>query len=128
MTDHIELGKKGEAIATEHLVFLGFTILESNWRHKKMEVDIIALKDNVLIMVEVKTRGTRQFGDPESFVDKKKQLMLADAAEEYILQNKLDVPVRYDIISVIIDEFHTIVMHIEDAFFPDNLKTHEAYY
>jgi putative endonuclease len=79
-------------------------------------------------MVEVKTRGTRQFGDPESFVDKKKQLMLADAAEEYILQNKLDVPVRYDIISVIIDEFHTIVMHIEDAFFPDNLKTHEAYY
>ena len=128
MTDHIELGKKGEALAVEHLDAMGYTILETNWRYKKMEIDIIALKENVLIMVEVKTRSTNDFGVPESFVDKKKQLMMADAVEEYMVQNKLEVPVRYDIISVIIDEAHTIIMHIEDAFFPDNLSTHEAYY
>ena len=128
MTDHIELGKMGEEIARDHLTDTGYTILESNWRHKKMEIDIIASKDDTLVLVEVKTRGTKNFGDPESFVDKKKQLMMADAAETYIFQNQLEVSVRYDIISVVVETYHVMVLHIEDAFFPDNLGTHEAYY
>ena len=118
----------GEEIARDHLTDTGYTILESNWRHKKMEIDIIASKDDTLVLVEVKTRGTKNFGDPESFVDKKKQLMMADAAETYIFQNQLEVSVRYDIISVVVETYHVMVLHIEDAFFPDNLGTHEAYY
>lgn len=126
MTDHIELGKRGEQEAREHLIALGYTLRDTNWRCNKIELDIVAEKDGMLIIVEVKTRGTHYFGNPESFVDKAKQKMMAEGAEAYIHQNKLDMPVRYDIVSVVIEEYHVAVMHIEDAFFPDNLGTFEA--
>src|SRR5574343_2028860 len=126
MTDHIELGKRGEQEAREHLIALGYTLRDTNWRCNKIELDIVAEKDGMLIIVEVKTRGTHYFGNPEWFVDRAKQKMIAEGAEAYIHQNKLDMPVRYDIVSVVIEEYHVAVMHIEDAFFPDNLGTFEA--
>ncbi len=129
MAEHNELGEEGEKIAKEHLMSIGFEILETNWRKGKMEVDIIAQKNEVLILVEVKSRSSSQFGHPEAFVDGKKQLMMADAAEAYIYDHQLkDMSVRYDIISLVIANEHCSVLHIQDAFYPDNLGLSKVYF
>ena len=58
MAEHNELGKKGEKLAIDFLLKNGYKILETNYRFLKAEVDIIAQKDEVLAVVEVKTRST----------------------------------------------------------------------
>ena len=65
MAKHNKLGKKGELIAFMFLQKEGFCILKTNWRYQKAEVDIIAQKDGFLVFVEVKTRGSKKFGNPE---------------------------------------------------------------
>ena len=72
MANHNELGKKGEEFAIDFLVKAGYKILEKNYRFQKAEVDIIALKGLVLAIVEVKTRSTDYFGNPQDFVNPKK--------------------------------------------------------
>lgn len=121
MAEHNELGERGEEIAVRFLNDIGMTVLERNWRKHKTEVDIIAKEDDMLVFIEVKTRGTDFFGQPETFVNRKKQLMMAEAVEYYLEQTGLELEVRYDIIAVIIEQDKEIVMHIIDAFFPDNL-------
>ena len=74
--------------------------LEKNWRFQKAEVDIIASKGEVLAAVEVKTRSTKEFGDPQDFVKEKKMRLLTLAINEYVEQNDLDVEVRFDIIAI----------------------------
>ena len=72
MATHNELGILGEQLALEYLVEKGYKVLEKNWRYLKAEIDIIAQKDNTLIIVEVKTRTSTFFGNPEDFVTKTK--------------------------------------------------------
>ena len=64
-----EKGKKGEQMAADYLRSKGYQILETNWRMGHLEVDIIAIGNNMLVFVEVKTRATNAFGEPEVFVD-----------------------------------------------------------
>lgn len=123
MAEHNEKGKLGEEIAMIYLKDIGYKILERNWRQHKMEVDIIARDDRTLILAEVKTRASDFFGNPEEFVDVKKQNMLAEAAEDYIERFGLTgIEVRYDIVGVIFESTHVLVLHMPDAFFPDNLN------
>jgi putative endonuclease len=68
------------------------------------------------VIAEVKTRKTNYFGEPESFVTRQKQKNLIKAANEYILLNTLDLDVRFDIVSVVMNS--STVNHIEDAFSP----------
>ncbi len=72
MAEHNELGKKGEELAVNHLEENGYEILERNWVFQKAEIDIIAQKDEVLAIVEVKTRSSLDFGSPQDFVKPKK--------------------------------------------------------
>ena len=65
MAHHNKLGEEGELIAFMFLQKEGFYILKTNWRYQKSEVDIIAQKDNFLVFIEVKTRGSKKFGKPE---------------------------------------------------------------
>jgi putative endonuclease len=118
MAGHHELGKQGESEAVEYLKKNGYEILETNWRWQKAEVDIIAKKENTLIIAEVKTRRTSFFGDPEEQVTLKKQQLLADAADFYINHKNLHLPVRFDIISIIKEGGTFRIRHIEDAFYP----------
>ena len=62
MAEHNELGKLGEELAVDFLIEKGYDILETNWTFQKAEVDIIALKENILAVVEVKTRSSVDFG------------------------------------------------------------------
>ena len=72
MAEHNELGKQGEQVAVDYLLEKGYEILERNYQARKAEIDIIAKKDNWLIVVEVKTRTSIDFGNPEDFVNKNK--------------------------------------------------------
>ena len=119
MATHNELGKKGEEVALNFLRKKGYEILELNWRHRKAEIDIIARVDEVLIFVEVKSRSSDYFGRPETFVDTKKQQLIADAASVYMEEIGHEWEVRFDIISVLFhNEAYQSVDHFKDAFFP----------
>lgn len=118
MADHNELGKIGEEIAVQYLIKIGYTILERNFYYDKAEVDIIAQKDeNVIVMVEVKTRESDYFGDPQSFVSPKKIKLIVKVANEYMIMNDLDVEVRFDIIAVLKNKNTESLEHFIDAFY-----------
>lgn len=116
MADHNELGKLGEEKAITYLIQNGYIIRDKNWRFQKAEVDIIAQKSNTLICVEVKTRSTNYFGDPQDFVDAKKIKLLVKAMNEYVISKDLDVEVRFDVIAIIQTKYKTELEHFEDAF------------
>jgi len=117
MAKHNELGELGEDLAVEELEKNGYEIVERNWRFKKAEIDIIARKNEVLAIVEVKTRSSDYFGDPQDFVKPKKIKMLVEAVNEYVVSKYLDVEVRFDIIAIIINQNKLTIEHLEDAFF-----------
>ncbi len=117
MAEHNITGQKGEELAAKYLEEKGYVILEKNWRFKNLEADIIATSSKTLIIAEVKTRKSNYFGEPETFVTRQKQKNLIKTAHEYILRNNLDLDVRFDIISVIMNDSSS-VKHIEDAFYP----------
>ncbi|MCX2680926.1 YraN family protein [Galbibacter sp. EGI 63066] len=117
MAEHNDFGEKAEQMAADHLLSQGYEILERNYRFGKAEVDIIALKNDCLAAVEVKARSSTYFGEPQSFVSKKKIRLLVKAVDHYVVKNDLDVEVRFDIITVLrINKMHEI-KHIEDAFY-----------
>lgn len=116
MIEPHELGKIGEDLAAEYLINQGYQILERNWRSGHKEIDIIALKDDILVVVEVKTRTSEDYGDPDLAVGTMKEQMLVWAADSYVRYKNLDVDVRFDIISVILNETEQRLEHIEDAF------------
>jgi putative endonuclease len=118
MARHNEDGKRAETIAKEFLEKKGYDILDENWVYGKAEVDIIAYHDKKLIFVEVKARSGKYFGNPEDFVDKKKQRLLTEAAEEYIYLMSHKGEIRFDIIAILFqkDFEHYEIKHIEDAF------------
>lgn len=117
MAEHNELGKLGEELAVAHLQQNNYVILETNWSFQKAEIDIIAQKDNLLAIVEVKTRSSIEFGLPQDFVKPKKIQLLVKAVNEYVLSNDLDVTVRFDIIAIHKDNTDYTIEHIEDAFY-----------
>jgi putative endonuclease len=116
MADHNELGKLGEEHAVAFLEKSGYEILETNWTFQKAEIDIIAQKENVLAIVEVKTRSTIEFGLPQDFVKPKKIQLLVKAVNEYVIANDLDVTVRFDIIAIHKNGNEFIIEYLEDAF------------
>lgn len=119
MAKHIETGKKGEDLAVKYLKEKGYIILETNWRFRRSEVDIIAKDGLILIFVEVKTRSYDYFGKPESFVSARKKVLLQDAAIAYMRSINHTWEIRFDIIGVLIHSANNIeINHFEDAFFP----------
>ena len=113
-----ELGEYGEELATLHLIKQGYTILERNWFFGKNDVDIICQKEEgVLVIVEVKARNSDFFGDPQSFVSTGKQKSIVKVSNEYVLENDLDVEVRFDIIAVLKNSKQERLEHFEDAFY-----------
>jgi putative endonuclease len=117
MAEHNELGKLGEELAVDFLEKNGYTILETNWFFNKAEIDIIAQKENILAVVEVKTRSSLDFGLPQEFVKPKKIQLLVKAINEYVIQNDLEVEVRFDIVAIHKENTEFVIEHIEEAFY-----------
>ncbi len=106
-------GKKGEIKAVLFLKKHGYKILETNFKNKIGEIDIIAEKDGVIVFIEVKNRSTYRFGRPIEAVDFRKQNKIKKVAEIYLMiKNKYYNDVRFDVVEVSNDN----LKHIENAF------------
>ena len=116
MAKHNKLVKEGELIAFMVLQRDGFTILETNWRFQKAEIDIIAKKDSFLIFIEVKTRGSKKFGKPSDAINTKKIALYKDAVEGYLEQHPSEDEIRFDAVNIIISKDETQIEHILNAF------------
>jgi putative endonuclease len=117
MAQHNELGKNGEIQAALFLEKKGYQIIETNFVFQKAEIDIIARIDDILVVVEVKTRSGLDFGLPQDFVKSKKIQLLVKAVNEYVILNDLEVDVRFDIIAIHKNGDYYDIEHIEDAFY-----------
>jgi putative endonuclease len=100
MASHNQIGIKGEALASDYFLKIGYTVLHKNWRHKRFEVDLIASKNNVLHFIEVKTRRTKNYGLPEDNVTNKKIQNLLNAAEAFLHINPEWKSIQFDILAI----------------------------
>lgn len=117
MAQHNELGKKGEQLAVDYLLKNNYEVIERNYRFDKAEVDIIAKKNETLAIIEVKTRSTSDFGNPQDFVKPKQIQRLVKAVDEYVTENDLDVEIRFDIIAIVKTGKSYDIEHLKNAFY-----------
>lgn len=126
MAEHNETGAHGEQLACRFLEEAGYLVMERNWKHVRHELDIIARQGQELIIVEVKTRSSDHYGQPEEAVKKGKRGRMIQAANAYIESTGCTLSVRFDIISVILHPSgKPFIHHIPDAFYP---TTHDRPY
>jgi putative endonuclease len=111
-------GEWGEKIAVDYLVKKGYHIITRNWHHGHEEIDIIAKDGDMLVIVEVKTRESDAFGNPEDFLSRGQQKRLINAADAYVNEFDLDIDVRFDVIGITVDTKPPQIIHIDDAFYP----------
>jgi putative endonuclease len=115
MRSKIDTGNKGENLAAEFLLQKGYELVARNYRYKHAEIDLIVKRNDVLVFVEVKTRSSTSFGEPEAFVDAKKAAKIFEGAEQYTYENNWNGNIRFDIVSVK-PGLKPEVVHFEDAF------------
>ena len=82
--EHLKLGRRGEKLAVRHLKRNGYRVLARNWRCKHDELDVVARRDDLLVVVEVKTRRDTTFGRPADAVDREKRRRLSRAGLAYV--------------------------------------------
>jgi putative endonuclease len=111
-----ELGILGEKLAQDFLKKKGFQHLDFNYRFGKLEVDIISVENNQLVVTEVKTRQTAEIGEPWRAVTRAKQRQIIKVADAYVKWKKLNVDTRFDIVSIVHNQYRTEIEHIIDAF------------
>lgn len=121
MAEHTEFGKHAEAFVAQKYEANGYEILERNWRFHPLEVDIIAQKNNELIIVEVKARAYDTFIDPSEAVNLTKKRNLVKAANEYMELNDIEFECRFDIAVVIKKPDGLASTILVDAFEPFEL-------
>ena len=117
MAKHTDLGKKGEDLAVDYLIKANYEILERNYRFDKAEVDIIAQKNGFLAIIEVKTRSTVDFGNPQDFVKPKQIKNLVKAVNEYVIENDIEDEIRFDIIGIVKKDSKFTIEHLKNAFY-----------
>ena len=101
MAAHNDLGKWGEDLAADYLQDKGYVIIDRDWKSGHHDLDIVAKEGDTLVIVEVKTRRNRLFGNPEEAIDYKKRQSLQSAINHYVKSHHVNVPVRFDIISIV---------------------------
>ena len=111
MAHHNDTGKKGEALAAIWFEEKGYNILHTNWRHKNLEVDIIASKNNMLHFIEVKAVTSLKFGNPEDKISEKKIKNLINASEEFLYQYPQWQRIQFDVLSI------TMIKNMEVEYF-----------
>lgn len=117
MANHIDTGILGEEIANNYLKERGFVILHKNWRFANWEIDIIAKQNYVLHFIEVKTRRSNKFGNPEDSVNKRKLKNLIAAAEEFTFQYPGWKHISFDILSINLNKnIPPVFLFLEDVY------------
>jgi len=101
---HKEFGDFGEKFAQKYLEKKKYKIIETNYRIKSAEIDIIAYDKNTLCFIEVKSRSSDLFGLPCEAVDVKKQQKIINGAMWYIAQNGIESEIRFDVVEIFATE------------------------
>jgi len=117
MAQHNETGFDGEKLAVAWLQKNGYAIKERNWRYKHLEVDVIAEKGDTLHFIEVKTRRTTTYGNPEESITKKKMDNLKAAAEQYQFLHPGWKWVQFDVLAILIKPNETEYWFNADVYF-----------
>jgi putative endonuclease len=114
----VAVGKKGEEIAEGILKEKGYEIIKRNFHFGRYgEIDIIAKDKDTLVFVEVKTRYSKEYGNPLESITYSKQMKLKKAAEGYLYINNIrNVPCRIDVIAIDFTEAKPIIEHLVNAF------------
>ncbi|MBU1169819.1 MAG: YraN family protein [Proteobacteria bacterium] len=110
-------GKSGESLALSYLKKKGYRILETNYRNKMGEIDIIALDKDVIVFVEVKTRQSTFFSHPKEAVTVTKQVTMSRVAQAWLKsRNKNDSKARFDVVAILSDNNTHEIELIKNAF------------
>ncbi len=112
----LEFGKIGEQMTAKYLTDKGYLILEHNYRRGHLEIDLIALDEDELVIVEVKSRAYDNILQPEDAVDHKKRLALIRLANEYVKTHGRKENVRFDIVTVVSKEGGAEIKHLKNAY------------
>lgn len=98
------VGQKGEQAARDYLEQHGYSIIETNYRCRLGEIDIIARDGEMVVIVEVRTKTGLAFGRPEESINQEKARKLHRLALQYIQSNyHREVSSRIDLVAVMID-------------------------
>lgn len=117
MAEHNILGQWGEEVAADYLRRKGYAVVERDWRSGHHDIDIIAMDNDTMVFVEVKTRHNRMFAEPETAVNYQKIRNLQQAANHYVKYRHTNAPIRFDIVTVVGSQDETPeIEHIQDAF------------
>jgi len=114
----MNLGQLGEEQAARYLCNQNYQILNRNVRVLRGEIDIVAQFDKQLVIVEVKTKASSDVSEPWQQVTKSKQRQLIKLANQYILDHGIDLDVRFDVISIVMQGKKSELEHIVSAFYP----------
>jgi putative endonuclease len=118
MVSQREIGELAELHAKNYLQSLGYKILETNWYHGHLELDIIAQDGDELVIVEVKSRNGIRYEHPSEAVTNAKMKRIVEAADAYIIEKDLDFETRFDVVTVIFFGQNFELEHFKDAFYP----------
>lgn len=115
---NLSIGKRGEQIAKEFLEKHGCKILAQNYRYGNSEIDLISLDNGELAFIEVKTRTSKKFGEPEFAVTRKKLNQMKMAGENFITENENMLEyssVRFDVIAIAFEKGKPQIEHFENV-------------
>lgn len=110
-----EKGSTGEEMAASYLVKKGFAIIEKNFRTKFGEIDLVCRDPSAssgqatLVFVEVKLKVGERYGTPEEMINKRKIWQVSRMGELYLMKNKLDMPMRVDMVAVVVDKEENVL-------------------
>ena len=115
--DRITLGRLGEDAAAAYLRNAGMRVLDRNWRGARGELDIIAAEGDCLVVCEVKTRRSRDFGDPLEAISTRKMRTLRSLAGLWLAEHSLHAPrMRIDVIGIVVPlEGPATIAHVRGA-------------
>lgn len=121
MSDNYDLGLNGEQIAAGYLEHKGFEILARRWRWGRKEIDLVARRGDLVVFVEVKSRGNEHFAPLETSVTAGKQRNLVEAANGWLAEHDSGDEqwrYRFDVVLILRPDNNNLVSvkHIEDAF------------
>lgn len=113
-----DIGKQAEQQAAEYLKEQGFAIRDVNWQQGQKEIDIVAEKNGILHIVEVRSLSSTSVMQPYQSINRQKQRNIIWAANAYIEKYRLDMEVQFDIISLVRNRGSIEIEYIPNAFYP----------
>ena len=116
MAAHNELGAWGEDLAAAFLQEKGYIIQERDWRSGHRDIDIIALHNDAIVFVEVKTRRNQYFAAPETAINYMKLRHLRAAINHYVKYRRIDRRIQFDVVTIVGTQHDAepIINHLED--------------